>query len=251
MGADMDTAAIVSLVNKGRDADKAGIRVGDRIVSINGESAAGGSNYWIISHLMKRPVEIVFRYGRKADQECPMKVMRALFKCVNKGNLTAMRDILERHKCDVNAPVDGKHFTLMHRAAFKGNAYALRILGFYGGDVESELDGKRPVHQAAWANHTFAVHVLLNELKASVIAQDSDGLGVAHIGASVGNIEIIKVLRWNKLDFTSKSREGLMPSAYAERNGYTKTAELAAEYEEEYEKEHKKENEEEKERDEL
>lgn len=248
--ADMDTAAVVSLVNEGRDADKAGIRVGDRIVSINGESAERRSNYWIISHLVKRPIEIVFRYGRKADQECPMKILRALFKRLNKGNLTAMRDILERHKCDVNTPVDGKHFTLMHRAALKGNAYALRILRFYGGDVESELDGKRPVHQAAWANHTFAVHVLLNELGASSTTQDSNGLGVAHIGASVGNIEIIKVLRWNNMDFTSKSHEGLMPSVYAERNGYTKTAESAAKFEEE-EKDNNNKNEKEKEQDEL
>jgi len=193
-------------------------------VSANGESAEKKSNYWLISHIDKRPLDLVFRYGSKADQDCPDEQLARAYEYVEKGEVVNLRKLLEDAKCDMNRQLEGKP-PLMHLAATQGKIAPVKIVSFYGGRTKQVFEGNQPIHIAASKGHAYAVHVLITE-GADMDAKNAEGLSPFHLGCLHAQTEVLKVLRQAKCDWTATTSGGKTSYELAKESGDQKVIEL-------------------------
>lgn len=214
---DTEQSFVVTSLGQGQCSQN-GVALGDRLVSANGESAERKSNYWLMSHIEHRPLDLVFRHGKNADQECPEEQLSKVYEYVEKGEIVNVRKQLEEFKCDVNKIIEGKP-PLMHVAAKVGKIASVRILSFYGGNPNTEFEGSRPLHVAIENGHTFAAHVLVEE-KADMEAKNAKGLTPFHVACLHGQSEVLKVLRKQQCDWLSKTADGRTTREVAVEGGH-------------------------------
>jgi hypothetical protein len=223
LGLDSDQSFVVTSLADGQ-AIANGVSVGDRLVSANGESSERKSNYWMVSHFEKRPLDLVFRYGSKAEQDCTSEQLAKAYEYVEKGEVLNMRKIMEDFKCDLNQDIEGKS-PLMHLAAEKGKVSLIKVAAFYGAKTKRVFEGDQPIHVASKFGNAFAVHVLAVE-GADVNAKNADGLTPFQLGCKHGQTEVLKVLRQEQADWTATTADGKTAYDLAKENGGEKIIEL-------------------------
>lgn len=220
---DVDQSWVVTSLGEGMGKE-AGIKLGDRMISANGESAVRQTNFWMVTHLDVRPLEMVFRSGSKADQECTQDHLAQAYEFVEKADHVGLRELLEVFKCDVTKTLEGK-LPLMHVAASVGKIANVKVLAFYGANVNEKVNGDCPIHTAAKLGHTFAVHVLA-ESGARVDEINDEGNMPFHIGAALGWTEVLKVLRHRDATWQATNRDGKNALQLAQAGDDLKTVPL-------------------------
>lgn len=199
-------------------AQESGVVVGDRLLSANGESSERKGNYWLMTHIEARPLDLVFRHGSKADQDCEEEQLLRAYEYIEKGEVVNLRRLLEDFKCNVNQAIEDKP-PLMHLAAAQGKIAPIKILSFYGGKLNQEFEGSRPLHVASEKGHTFAAHVLA-EQGADFDAKDANGLTAFHLACFHGHTEILKVLWKFKCDWLATTADGKTTYEVAQEGGH-------------------------------
>ena len=71
--------------------------------------------------------------------------------------------------------------------------------------------GKTPLHLAARNGHVAACAFLVEEMRCDVDARDDDGQTAAHVAASSGRLETLRLLRANDADLDARDRDGRTP----------------------------------------
>lgn len=214
---DAELAWTTTVVQEGSDAERAGVQVGWRLLTVNGEDASTKSNYALISKLSERPLELEYALPYKPHEPCDDSTHQALYEAVRTGRTRDVYAHLETFKCDLNTKPKDEPLPVMHLAADGGSMGKIRALHAYGARVDEDFEGDRPVHLAVRKQHAFATHWLLT-LGANPDNTDASGLPLTHATAKACAMEPMKVIKMKKkLDLFSL-HEGSTPEDLARAN---------------------------------
>lgn len=133
--------------------------------------------------------------------------MSNLFELISSKKL----DLL-RARLDAGADVDevSDDHSLLHRAAFCGDADAVRLLVEYGAHVDHDVEGLAPIHLAAMEAEMHgpdAVDALI-AAGANVNAVTDHGYTALFYAAGIGSIELIERLLAAGADIAARTEHG-------------------------------------------
>jgi len=210
---DAELAWTTTVIHDGSDAETAGIKIGWRLVKVNGEDAGKLSNYALISKLGERPLELEYIAPYQPNAPCDNAAHRALYEAVRTGKVSDVYAHLEVYKCELNTKPADEPLPIMHLAGEVGSMAKIRALHAYGAKVDEDFNGDRPVHFAARKLHAYAAHWLIT-LGADATNTDASGLPLAHVTAKACANEVMKVLRMKGIDMYS-AHNGATPEDVA------------------------------------
>ena len=87
--------------------------------------------------------------------------------------------------------------------------------------------GKTPLHLAARNGHVAACAFLVQEMRCDVDARDDDGQTAAHVAASSGRLETLRLLRANDADLDARDRDGRTPLHVAASGAFANAGPVA------------------------
>jgi len=196
---DPEMGFMVTVVHKGKEAEKRGTKIGDRLVEINGESTINMALYAIYTRMDERPIELVYRRGNQGNEPCTDEALSTLYERVSAGKKEELFQALEDTTCDVNKKGKGETLSLMHKAAEVGNFAKVRALRQYGATVDEVIGGKLAMHRAIEGGHVLAFSYLV-DFGSNPDALDGEGWPGSHVAARSCQNEVMKSLRLKSAD---------------------------------------------------
>lgn len=117
-----------------------------------------------------------------------------LHKAAHSGDLNQVKKIVEEGKIDINAPGASDRRPL-HRAAASDNIPMCTYLVTNGAIVDQEdRTGRTPLHWACISGAATSTNYLVNEVKANIFAQASDGNSPLHLASECGHVDLVNVI---------------------------------------------------------
>lgn len=225
-----------SVVQPGGDAEKEGITLGWRLIEVNGETTQKKSNYWMVSKLGERPLELKYRLDNHPELECSPDNLKDLYKAMHEGRVREVLEILEDYKCDLNTKPKDEDLPLVHLAAKIGDMAKIRALHKYGARIDEDFEGARPLHLAIIEKMAYASHWLVT-LGADLNAVHSSGLPAAHLAAKHCAAEVLKVFRMKQVKQIYDLVDGKSTEDFAREGCEDKVGDMLARWTKEHKEE--------------